>query len=45
MVINAHPLVDDYHELFRHDLGDFSNEKTTENVLNAVFSESGDNYR
>ena len=45
MVISAHPLVDDYRELFRHDLGDFTNEKTTENVLNAVFSESGDNYR
>lgn len=45
MVINAHPLVSDYYELFRHDLGDFSNEKTSENVLNAIFSESGDNYR
>ena len=45
MVINAHPLVADYYELFRHDLGDFSNEKTSENVLNAIFSESGDNYR
>lgn len=45
MVINAHPLVSDYNELFRHTLGDFSNEKTSENVLNAVFSESGDNYR
>ena len=45
MVINAHPLVADYNELFRHDLGDFSNEKTSENVLNAIFSESGDDYR
>lgn len=45
MVINAHPLVSDYNELFRHDLGDFSNEKTSENVLNAIFSESGDDYR
>lgn len=45
MVINAHPLAADYNELFRHDLGDFSNEKTSENVLNAIFSESGDDYR
>ncbi len=45
MVINAHPLATDYNDLFRHDLGNFSNEKTTENVLNAIFSESGDDYR
>lgn len=45
MVIDAHPLAADYFELFRHDLGDFTTEKTTENVLNAIYSESGDNYR
>lgn len=46
MVINAHPLAADYNNLFRHDLGDFSNEKTSENVLNAIYAEgSADNYR
>ena len=44
-VINAHPLASNYDDLFRHELGDFSNEKTSENVLNAIFSESGDDYR
>lgn len=45
MVINKHPLASDYADLFDHSLDDFSCENTSENVLNAVFSEGGDNYR
>lgn len=45
LVINNCPLAEDYKTLFDHSLGDFSNESTSENVLNAIFSEGGDNYR
>ena len=45
MVINAHPLVDDYHELFRHDQVISRMKRQQRMFLNAVFSESGDNYR
>ena len=45
MVIDKHPLAYDYADLFDHSLDDFSCENTSENVLNAVFSEGGDNYR
>lgn len=44
-VINKHPLATNYFDLFNHSLGDFSCEGNAENVLNAVFSEGGDNYR
>lgn len=45
MVINKHPLANNYGDLFNHSLGDFSNENNNENVLNAIYSESGDDYR
>ncbi len=44
-VIDSCPLATNYGDLFNHPLGDFSGENNSENVLNAIYSESGDNYR
>jgi len=44
-VIANCPLATNYSTLFNHPLGDFSGENNPENVLNAVYSESGDDYR
>lgn len=45
MVIDKHPLANNFWDLFNHPLGDYSNENNPENVLNAIFSANGDNYR
>lgn len=45
MVINAHPINADYSTMFAHKLGDYSTEKTSENVHNAVYAVGLDCYR
>ena len=45
MVIDAHPLNDDYSLMFQHTLGDWSTEQTPENVHNAVYAVGLDCYR
>ena len=45
MVIDAHPLNDDYSLMFKHELGDWSSELTSENVHNAVYAVGLDCYR
>ncbi|MCK9159969.1 MAG: RagB/SusD family nutrient uptake outer membrane protein [Bacteroidaceae bacterium] len=45
MVINNVSLADNYSDIFDHPVSDFSCEGISEDILSAVFSESGDDYR